>query len=198
MNLIKLTTYYLLLISSQERVSKAKLLQFVSGVNVSSYWITSFLFDFVTYVSTAFLVLATIFAFQEDGWSTMQEICPAFIALILFGFSMLPITYLMSRFFSIPSSGFVRMTIFYIFTGITVFFVIMAMSFPAFKLTDKANALKWFFLIFPHYSLSSSLNNLNTISTLDRVCDARCRQMPFCDRKMLCSLFKDCCRKFFH
>lgn len=181
----------------QEKVSKAKLLQFVSGVNVSSFWITSFLFDFLTYIATAIIILLTIVAFQEEGWSTVHDLMPAFVALILFGFSMLPITYLMSRFFSIPSSGFVRMTIFYIFTGITVFFVIMAMSFPAFKLVDKANAIKWVFLIFPHYSLSSSLNNLNTISTMDRVCDIRCKQMPFCNRNLLCSIIKECCREYF-
>lgn len=72
----------------------------------------------------------------------------------------------------------------------------MAMSYKAFNLVEKANMLKWICLIFPHYSLSSSLNNLNMISTTERVCDQRCHQMPFgCDRDSLCRIVKECCRK---
>lgn len=71
----------------------------------------------------------------------------------------------------------------------------MAMSFPGFHLEDKANAMKWFFLIFPHYSLSSSLNNLNTINTMDRVCQQKCEQLLICDRELLCKIIKQCCGK---
>lgn len=101
----------------KERVSKAKLLQFVSGLNVSTFWITSFIFDFATYILSAFILILTLWAFQEDGWKTVQDLSPAFVSLVLFGFSMLPITFLFSLVFSIPSTGFVRMTIFYVFTG---------------------------------------------------------------------------------
>lgn len=102
----------------KERVSKAKLLQFVSGLNVSTFWTTSFLFDFATFVLTAIILMITLFAFQEDGWSTIKELTPAFVTLLAFGFSMLPLTFTASLMFSIPSTGFVRMTIFFIFTGL--------------------------------------------------------------------------------
>lgn len=101
----------------RERVSKAKLLQFVSGLNVSTFWITSFIFDFATYILTALILVITLIAFQEDGWSTISELTPAFVSLVLFGFSMLPMTFVSSLLFSVPSTGFVRMTIFFIFTG---------------------------------------------------------------------------------
>lgn len=101
----------------RERVSKAKLLQFVSGLNVSTFWLTSFIFDFATYILTAFILVITLIAFQEDGWSTINDLTPAFVTLIVFGFSMLPMTFVSSLLFSIPSTGFVRMTIFFIFTG---------------------------------------------------------------------------------
>lgn len=79
------------------------------------------------------------------------------------------------------------------YAGITVFFVMIAMSFPAFNLTDTADKMKWFFLIFPHYSLSSSLYNLNQMSTMNRVCMKRCEQIPMCSRKLVCSFVKECC-----
>lgn len=108
---------FYLLFYIRERVSKAKLLQFVSGLNVSTFWITSFIFDFVTYIITAFILIITLIAFQEEGWSTIKDLTPAFVTLMIFGFSMLPITFVSSLLFSIPSTGFVRMTIAFIFTG---------------------------------------------------------------------------------
>lgn len=57
-------------------------------------------------------------AFQEDGWSSLADLSRVLSVLILFGFAMLPMTFIASMFFSVPSIGFVRMMIVYIFTGI--------------------------------------------------------------------------------
>lgn len=101
----------------KERVSKAKLLQFVSGLNISSFWITSFLFDYGTFILNSIVMILVLAVFQEDGWSTFGELLPGFVTLIVFGFAMLPISFLSSHMFEIPSTGFVRMTIVYVFTG---------------------------------------------------------------------------------
>jgi ATP-binding cassette subfamily A (ABC1) protein 3 len=58
----------------RERVSKAKHLQFVSGVNVVVFWGTSFLCDMVTYLLTMIAVLITFAALQEDGFKTPDEL----------------------------------------------------------------------------------------------------------------------------
>lgn len=101
----------------KERVSKAKLLQYVSGLNISSFWITSFLFDYGTFILNSIVMISVLAVFQEDGWSTIGELMPGFVTLIVFGFAMLPISFLSSHLFEIPSTGFVRMTIVYVFTG---------------------------------------------------------------------------------
>lgn len=89
----------------------------MSGVNVFTFWITSFLWDFSTYIATAVLLIITLAVFQEEGWSSPDELGRTFTVLILFGFAMLPMTFIASMFFSVPSSGFTRMTIINIFTG---------------------------------------------------------------------------------
>lgn len=101
----------------RERVSKAKLQQYISGLNVSTFWMASFLFDFITFIVSAFILILVLWAFQEDGWQNFQQISPAFVSLAVFGLAMLPIIYLASLFITIPSTGFVRMTIFFVFTG---------------------------------------------------------------------------------
>lgn len=159
----------------------------------------------------------TLYVLQRDGWSTFDEIIAAFVAFSVFGFAMLPMNFLFSMIFSVPSTGFVRMTIIYIFTGtttlnfqinainfifysrstgITFFLLIVAMSVPEFKLIDKANTLKMILLAFPHYSLCSCLDNLHKMSATSRVCEQKCNQMPkSCNQTLLCNLVKECCRE---
>lgn len=70
------------------------------------------------------------------------------------------------------------------------------MSIPTFNLLNLANKLKKVFLVFPHYSLSLSLNNLNVGSTLERVCNSKCDLVPACTPELMCALLPECCSKF--
>lgn len=87
----------------KERETKAKLLQFVSGVNVFTFWMTSFIWDYITYFITTILLVLTLALFQEDGWSTPTELGRTLLVFLLFGFAMLPMTFLAAKFFTIPS-----------------------------------------------------------------------------------------------
>lgn len=58
----------------QERVCKAKHLQFVSGVEVTCFWVSSFLWDFLSYTVTALLWVITVAPFQQDGFATGSEL----------------------------------------------------------------------------------------------------------------------------
>lgn len=101
----------------RERVSEAKLLQFVSGLSVPTFWIPSIIFDLINYIFNTAIVMAVVVAFQMDGWKTMDELIPLVVSLLVFGPSMLAIIYVVSRLFSMPSTGFIRMTIFFLCTG---------------------------------------------------------------------------------
>lgn len=101
----------------KERVSRSKLLQFVSGVNIATYWITSFIWDYFTFTLTALLSLGTIAAFQETGWSNFTELGRCLLVLLCFIWAVIPFTYLFSKLFTVPATGFTRLSIIYIFTG---------------------------------------------------------------------------------
>lgn len=58
----------------RERVTKAKHLQFVSGVDVTTFWLTSFICDLLTFIFTSICLLITLVAFQEGGFQTFEEI----------------------------------------------------------------------------------------------------------------------------
>uniref|UniRef100_A0A8W7P6N4 ABC transporter domain-containing protein n=1 Tax=Anopheles coluzzii TaxID=1518534 RepID=A0A8W7P6N4_ANOCL len=179
----------------KERTSRAKLLQFVSGINVFTFWIVSFVWDFVTYVITALIYIATLAAFQEDGWSSFEELGRVFLVLIVFGIAFLPVTYLFSFWFEVPATGFVKMMIVNIFSGTIFFTAVFLLKFDGFDLKDVANGLEWAFMIFPLFSLSQSLSNINVLSTTASVCLEQCTEetASLCSQEYLCSLLPQCC-----
>lgn len=179
----------------KERVTKAKLLQFVSGINVVMYWITAFLWDYLIFVLIAFLVTLTIGLFQEDGYSTFEQLGRIYFVLIMFGFAVLPFIYIAAFFFNAPASGFTKMSIIFIFMGVAMYTVVFSMRFEGFNLTHVADTLTWIFLTVPHFALSNAFSNINMVNVMVDVCNRQCSMMGICGDK-LCEENPRCCSKF--
>ncbi|XP_058456304.1 phospholipid-transporting ATPase ABCA3-like [Malaya genurostris] len=177
----------------KERTSRAKLLQFVSGVNVVIFWCVSFIWDYFTFAITSLVYLGTLAIFQEEGWTTVEELGRVFLILGAFGLAFLPTTYIFSFWFEIPSTGFVKMMMLNIFTGTIFFTAVFLLQFDAFNLIDVARSLEWAFMIFPLFSLSESLSNMNVLATTRSVCNQQCQTIPFCTEQLMCELFSNCC-----
>ena len=82
---------------------------------------------------------------------------------------MLPLHYLSSMLFTLPSTGFTRMTMFNIFTGVGFFTIVFIMSADIFDIRDVADALTWVGLMFPHFALTHGFSNLNIMNTFNDV-----------------------------
>lgn len=96
---------------------RSKLLQFVSGANVLTFWLTAFIWDMFTFLITVILTILTFAIFQEDGWSTATELSRMFLILFAFIFAILPVTFFASKFFKEPADGFSIVSLIYIITG---------------------------------------------------------------------------------
>ncbi|KAH8326811.1 hypothetical protein KR059_012458 [Drosophila kikkawai] len=179
--------YILFLI--KERESRAKLLQFVGGVKVWTFWLSQFICDFATYIVTALIVVITIVCFQEAGLSTFPELGRYFLLLLLFGFSVLPFIYIMSLFFKEPATGFARVSIVNIFCGMALFIVVVVMSSDFFDTKDTADILGWIFRVFPHFSLAMGLNKVYTNTATRNACEKVSAIPPI----LLCELIPQCC-----
>ncbi|XP_053680207.1 phospholipid-transporting ATPase ABCA3-like [Anopheles nili] len=177
----------------KERVTRSKLLQFVSGANVLGFWMVSFLWDFMTFFVTIMFYVAVLAAFQEEGWSTGEEIGRVILVMVVFGFAFLPFTYLLSFAFDIPASGFVRVMILNIFTGTIFFMTVFLLLFDGFDLQHVAEGMEWAFMIFPLFALSHSLSNMNIAVATQQVCDTQCALIPNCTAQILCQAFPPCC-----
>lgn len=85
----------------KERVSRAKLLQFVSGVNKAIFWITAFVIDYIIFILISLLLLGVLATYQLDAFSTFEELARIFTIVVLFGFAAFPITYICSFLFQV-------------------------------------------------------------------------------------------------
>uniref|UniRef100_A0A1A9X391 ABC transporter domain-containing protein n=1 Tax=Glossina brevipalpis TaxID=37001 RepID=A0A1A9X391_9MUSC len=181
--------YILFLI--KERETRSKLLQLVAGVNVWTFWLSQLLWDLITFIFTALIVIITISIFQEDGYSTFSELMRYFSVLILFGFSVLPFTYLVSFFFKEPANGFAHVSTINVLAGLALFLVVLVMSFEIFDKKDTADILGWMFRIFPHFCLAMGLNKLYMNGATRDTCNNRVIDML--PDSLRCQFVPRCC-----
>ncbi|XP_065364636.1 phospholipid-transporting ATPase ABCA3-like isoform X2 [Calliphora vicina] len=183
------SAFYILFLI-KERETRSKLLQFVGGVKVWTFWLSQLLWDILTFALTAIIVICTIACWQEQGFSSFGDLGRYFVVIILFGCSVLPFTYLISFYFTEPATGFARISIINIFAGMALFIVVTVMSFDFFDTKDTADILGWIFRIFPHFSLAMGLNKLYVNVATRDACSAnlivilpdalRCQLVPKC------------------
>lgn len=116
-NAFSIASAFYIIFYIRERVSKAKLLQISSGLNMWIFWMASFLFDFATYIAMVIITILVLVLCQEQYWSTAKDLGPVTLVLVAFGFSMLPLTYILSFLFSNTSVGFISILLLTTVTG---------------------------------------------------------------------------------
>ncbi|KAF5294595.1 hypothetical protein FQA39_LY13354 [Lamprigera yunnana] len=192
----------------RERSSKFKHLQFVSGVEVLSFWIPSFVCDMLTFVLTSTAVIITLVVFQEDGFKTGAELGRIFAIMLAFSFGSLPMMYLASYLCNVPSSGYTKVGLFNIIFGTGAFVVVDLFNTKGLDLEHIAEVLHWIFLFIPHYAFSAGLRDMNVLYSIQHLCETvsdSCKMIELknlnttvppllCDI-FVCLKFNQCCEK---
>ncbi|XP_038625429.1 phospholipid-transporting ATPase ABCA1 [Tachyglossus aculeatus] len=142
----------------QERVSKAKHLQFISGVKPVIYWLSNFVWDMCNYVVPATLVIIIFICFQQKSYVSSTNLPVLALLLLLYGWSITPLMYPASFIFKIPSTAYVVLTSVNLFIGINGSVATFVLElFTNNKLNNINDILKSVFLIFPHFCLGRGL-----------------------------------------
>ena len=134
-----------------ERESKAKHVQFVSGVSPVSYWLSAYAWDMINYVVPCLMILILFAAFDIPAYTGGHNLALVFMSLMFYGWAIIPLMYLVSFLFSKPASAFILLTLFNIVTGEVAIIVIFILE--ILKEQAVANALKWVFLVLPNFCL---------------------------------------------
>ncbi|XP_071885193.1 phospholipid-transporting ATPase ABCA7 isoform X1 [Anas platyrhynchos] len=142
----------------EERVSKAKHLQFVSGMKPLTYWLGNFAWDMCNYLVPALLVVLIFLCFQQKAYVSPANLPSLVLLLLLYGWSITPLMYPASFLFSIPSTAYVALTCINLFIGINGSVATFVLElFVDQKLNDINRVLKKVFLVFPHFCLGRGL-----------------------------------------
>ncbi|XP_059201726.1 phospholipid-transporting ATPase ABCA1-like isoform X2 [Centropristis striata] len=142
----------------QERVSKAKHMQFISGVQPLLYWSANFIWDMCNYVVPATLVVLIFVCFQQKAYVSSTNLPVLALLLLLYGWSITPLMYPASFFFKIPSTAYVVLTSVNILIGINGSISTFVMElFGNNEIGGINDVLKNVLLIFPHFCLGRGL-----------------------------------------
>ncbi|KAG7487527.1 hypothetical protein MATL_G00024490 [Megalops atlanticus] len=143
----------------QERVTKAKHLQFVSGVSPLVYWTSSFIWDMMNYSVSTAMVVGIFIGFDKKCYTSPTNL-PALVALLLlYGWSVTPMMYPLSYVFNVPSTAYVSLSCINLFIGMNSSAITFILELFENNLTLlKFNELlKRGLLIFPHFCLGRGL-----------------------------------------
>ncbi|RXN25823.1 retinal-specific ATP-binding cassette transporter [Labeo rohita] len=143
----------------QERVTKAKHLQFVSGVSPLVYWVANFFWDMINYTVSTAMVVGIFVGFDKKCYTSPTNL-PALVALLsLYGWSVTPMMYPMSYMFNVPSTAYVSLSCINLFIGInsSAITFILELFENNRSLLMFNEVLKKVLLVFPHFCLGRGL-----------------------------------------
>nr|XP_020745976.1 ATP-binding cassette sub-family A member 7 isoform X4 [Odocoileus virginianus texanus] len=147
-----------ILVLIDERVTRAKHLQCMGGLPPTLYWLGNFLWDMCNYLVSACIVVLIFLAFQQRAYVAPANLPALLLLLLLYGWSITPLMYPASFFFSVPSTAYVVLTCINLFIGINGSMATFVLElFSDQKLQKVSRILKQVFLIFPHFCLGRGL-----------------------------------------
>uniref|UniRef100_A0A3P8SAU7 ATP binding cassette subfamily A member 3 n=1 Tax=Amphiprion percula TaxID=161767 RepID=A0A3P8SAU7_AMPPE len=140
------STFALLLVT--ESSIKSKHVQQVSGVYLSNFWFSALLWDLVNFLLPCLLMLVVFKAFGVKAFVENNHLVDVLLLLLLYGWAVVPLMYLLSFLFSTAASAYTRLTIFNMISGTATFLAVTIMTIPG----ETGSGV----LIFPNYCLGMS------------------------------------------
>uniref|UniRef100_A0A6Q2XA99 ABC transporter domain-containing protein n=1 Tax=Esox lucius TaxID=8010 RepID=A0A6Q2XA99_ESOLU len=172
------STFALLLVT--ERSLKSKHVQQVSGVYLSNFWISALLWDLVNFLLPCGLMLVVFQAFGVKAFTAHNHLVDVLLILLLYGWAVIPLMYLLSFLFSTAATAYTRLTIFNVISGTATFLTVTIMTIPELNLLDLSRILDKVFLLFPNYCLGMAFSQFYQNYELITFCTSSDLAMTIC------------------
>lgn len=143
----------------KEREVKAKHQQLISGVSVMSYWISTYVWDFISFLFPSLLAIILFCIFGLDQFVGRESFFPTILLFLTYGLAIASSTYCLTFCFSEHSSAQNVILLVHLFTGL----ILMVISFimGIIETTKSANlVLKKFFRLSPGFCFADGLASL--------------------------------------
>ncbi|KAG4214601.1 hypothetical protein ERO13_A01G131111v2 [Gossypium hirsutum] len=142
----------------KEQEVKAKHQQLISGVSVISYWVSTYIWDFISFLFPSTFAMVLFYVFGLDQFIG-RGFLPTVIMFLEYGLAIASSTYCLTFFFSDHSMAQNVVLLIHFFTGL----ILMVISFimGLIKTTASANSfLKNFFRLSPGFCFADGLASL--------------------------------------
>ncbi|XP_006153359.1 ATP-binding cassette sub-family A member 3-like [Tupaia chinensis] len=160
------------LLTVTERTTKAKHIQFLSGVSIFVFWFSALLWDFIIFFIACCLILVVLKCYKFDIYIMDYHILETMSILTLYGWCAIPFAYLMSFLFSTSTSAYIKILLFNYMTG--SFGLILDNTLQNKKQTSLSNATRTFLrnslLVFPNYNLAKCISSYTNIYHMKILC----------------------------
>ncbi|XP_071418175.1 glucosylceramide transporter ABCA12 [Pithys albifrons albifrons] len=162
-----ITTASFVLYMVKEHQTKAKQLQHISGIGMTTYWVTNFVYDLVLFMIPIGLSVGVISAFQIPAFCNNSNLLAVFLLLLLFGYASFSWMYLLAGFFKETGMAFIVYVCVNLFFGIntiithSVVFLLSQEKATDQGLRDLAENLRHAFLLFPQFCFGYGLIELS-------------------------------------
>nr|VZI36429.1 unnamed protein product [Spirometra erinaceieuropaei] len=153
----------------RERCVGSKSLQFMSGLNRTIYWLSTYIWDVCNFLVPVIIIVLIFLAFNEEAYVGRDSVGGFIAIMVIFGVCVIPLMYLFTFVFRVPSLAFVVLLaanlMIAVVTSMTVFMLEMAQA-ENDSLRAAADVLKKVFLVFPQYAFSRGFYDLSFRHTL--------------------------------
>ncbi|KAG8506409.1 ATP-binding cassette sub-family A member 3 [Galemys pyrenaicus] len=116
-------------------------------------------------------------AFTQDG-----HMADALLLLMLYGWAIVPLMYLMSFLFAGPATAYTRLTIFNVLSGVATFLIVTIMRIPAVKLEELSRTLDHVFLVLPNHCLGRAVSSFYENYETRRYCASSVVAALYCKK----------------
>nr|XP_045609701.1 phospholipid-transporting ATPase ABCA3-like isoform X2 [Procambarus clarkii] len=157
----------------QERETKAKQVQVMTGASVGVLWVTTFLWDYLTYFISAAVVFIVFMTFDTKHYFTTDSAPGALIVmLVMYGWASIPMAYVFSFPFQTAASGFAVLALVNIVAGMIITTAVWALNLSAQpSLLILSDALNWAVSLIPTFPASMGFMHLVNTSAYNSQCD---------------------------
>ena len=129
-----------------------KHLQFISGINTLSYWLAMYVWDYILYLIT--LLCSIIILLIDNNTDIINNLDVIILSFILYGLSIISLTYLISFIFKKTKSVQIYIFMIYSITGMVLMIVSFILDLLEVNINQK---LKFIYRIFPSFCLGETL-----------------------------------------
>ncbi|XP_047389769.1 phospholipid-transporting ATPase ABCA3-like [Sciurus carolinensis] len=163
------------LLTVTERITKAKHIQFLSGVSVTVYWFSALVHDFIVFIFSCCLLLVMFKYYKIDIYVMDYHFLETMLILTLYGWSAIPLMYLLSFLFSRSSSAYIKLILFNFISGtFTIFIDRILGDATATNLSNVTrNFIRNSLLIFPNYNLGKCIGDYTVIYQMKILCTGK-------------------------